>query len=425
MTSFKNVSQTQETVNTYSLSDDDNAYNDDKNISVTGPSVSGTINIVSEELTEDKNISDARTVLSVTGINNIPSSHPMNIAVANYNSVAGSSVSGINNSGFLPEAPKVISQSSQVGVVDLNADDDDEDLVASIDNDVPDLCPKPHQNDDDDDEDSDDDSISSNESNIELLTNVVPDNVPSADLHDISESHQRWMKLKIKSHHDFMRYTTEWMLTMNIEKVATLCTVANKFDESNFDTSIFPYRTCTIKCSVCPSISSSNRKPQCGVLVGYNMNKREIFLDVRKISCPVNNIHQRTSNVHANQLGNFQNVVKSESELTEDEMTYLLNEAPNRTPIPSIRLHMSRIFGTKKYYTRNLLHRVLRKGRIMFLGTDVTSMEKFFEYCENVKSNGGMFKYRHCPTSLKLTAYSLQHPLEIKLVQTYGSLLFL
>ena len=427
MTSFKNVSQSQETCNTSSFSDGDNAYKDDKKISVTGPSVMGTSNIVPEELTEDKNISDARTVLSVPGINNIPSSHSMNISVPNYNSVAGSSVSGINNSGFLPEAPKVISQSCQVGVVDLNADDDDEDSVAPIDNNLPELCPKLHQNDDDedDDEDSDDDSISSNESNIELLTNIAHENVPSADSHDISKSNQRWMKFKIKSHHDFMRHTSEWMLTMNIQKVATLCTVANKFGESNFDTSIFPYRTCTIKCAVCPSISKSIRKPLCGVLVGYNMNKKEMFLAVKKIACPVNNIHQRTMNVHANLIGNFQNVIKYESELSEDEMTYLLNEAPNRTPIPSIRLHMSRIFGTRKYYTRNLLHRVLRKGRSQFLGTDLMSMKKFFEYCENVKSKGGMFKSRHCPTSLKLTAYSLQHPLEIKLVQTYGSLLFL
>ena len=361
MTSFKNVSQTQETVNTYSLSDDDNAYNDDKKISVTGSSVSGTINIVSEELTEDNNISDARTDMYVTGINNITLSHPMDIAVANYNSVAGSSASGINNSGFLPEAPMVITQSSQVEHVELNAGDDEEDLVLSFDPEMPDLGVNPHQN---DDEESDEDSISSNESNTELLTNDVPENVPSADLHDISDSHQRWMNLKIKSHHDFMRYTTAWMLTMNIHKVATLCTVGNKIDSSNFDTSIFPYRTCTIKCAVCPSFSTSNRKPTCGVIVSYNMNKNEMYLAVKKRTCPVNNIHQRTSNVHANQLGNFQNVIKSESELTEDEMTYLLNEAPNRTPIPSIRLHMSRIFSTNKYYTRNLLHCVLRKGRI-------------------------------------------------------------
>ena len=82
-------------------------------------------------------------------------------------------------------------------------------------------------------------------------------------------------------------------------------------------------------------------------------------------------------------------------------MKYLFNESPNRTPIPSIRLHMSRIFGTQKYYSKNLLHRVLKKGRNHFLGSDITSMEMFFAYCEKVKSNGGMFVARHCPTSLK------------------------
>ena len=52
-------------------------------------------------------------------------------------------------------------------------------------------------------------------------------------------------------------------------------------------------------------------------------------------------------------------------------------------------------------------------------------MEKFLTYCENIKSKGGMFIARHCPTSLKLTGYSHRHPLEIKLVETSGTLLFL
>ena len=68
------------------------------------------------------------------------------------------------------------------------------------------------------------------------------------------------MKSKIKSHQDFMRYTKQWMLTMNIDKVAKLCTVVNRMDDSNFDTQIFPYRTCTIKCAVCSSVAINNRK---------------------------------------------------------------------------------------------------------------------------------------------------------------------
>ena len=133
------------------------------------------------------------------------------------------------------------------------------------------------------------------------------------------------------------------------------------------------------------------------------MKKKEMHLAVNKYSCPELNIHLRTCNIFINQHGSFQTVVKYESELSEDEVKYLYNESPNRTPIPSIRLHMSRIFGTKKYYTRNLLHRVLRKVRNHYFGTDVTSMEKFFTYCEKVKSNGGMCQAKHCSTSLKLT----------------------
>ena len=146
---------------------------------MTGSSVIGSIKKCSDQLNEDNNISDAITGSSVTGIKNIRSLHSRTSSVVHDNSVTGLSVSGINNIGFLPEDPRVISQSSQVGLVDLNTGDDDEDYVASNDSNVPDLGPNPHNN--DEDEDCDDDSISSNESNIELLTNDVSDNIPSAE----------------------------------------------------------------------------------------------------------------------------------------------------------------------------------------------------------------------------------------------------
>ena len=180
-----------------------------------------------------------------------------------------------------------------------------------------------------------------------------------------------------------------------------------------------------MKCAVCPKISQSDRKPQCGIFIGYSINKTELYLSVKKYSCLERNISLSITKIFVNQHGSFQTFVRNKSGLHADESDYLYNESPNRTPIPSIRLHMSRIFGNNKYYGRNLLHQILRKGRKNYLGTDVTSMEKFFTYCENVHTNGRNFLARYCPTSLKLTGHSLQHPLEIKLVKTYGKLLLL
>ena len=296
---YNHVSQTQETANSYDLVNDDIVRDDDKDSTVAGPSVIGTDKIDSAIMHVDDKTADGVIVSSVSGSNNITATNQKTIIDANADSVTGLSVSGIKNSESEPEEMdrennREISQCSQGGPVHLNSGNDDDDgddddsSVGSNENDIPhDLSPINLKNSNDegnyDDDYSDDDSISSNESNIELLTNEVPDNIPSSDIHDISESNMRWMKIKIKSHADFLRYTTQWMLTMNIDKVSTLCTVVNKFEDSHFDTECFPYRTCTIKCAVCPSFSKGDRKPQCGVLVGYNMNKKDMFLSVKKL----------------------------------------------------------------------------------------------------------------------------------------------
>ena len=68
----------------------------------------------------------------------------------------------------------------------------------------------------DDDDDDDELSISSNESNIDLLINGITVKEPSKDLVQLN---RKWMKLKIKSNDQFLIYTTQCKLTVGIDKV--------------------------------------------------------------------------------------------------------------------------------------------------------------------------------------------------------------
>ena len=110
--------------------------------------------------------------------------------------------------------------------------------------------------------------------------------------------------------------------------------------------------------------------------------------------------------------------------MSSAELQYIRNEAPNRTSVPRIRLHMERVFGFQRYYSRNLLNRILIKSQKEFLGNDNFCIEELFKHCEHIKQEGGIFISRHCEASLKLTGYSVQTLLEKKLIEVYGTKLF-
>ena len=73
---------------------------------------------------------------------------------------------------------------------------------------------------------------------------------------------------------------------------------------------------------------------------------------------------------------------------------------------------------------KNLIYRLLRKSRNLFLGNDSDSMQKFFQYGDKIKKWWYIF-YTHCPSSTKLTSVHVQHPIELELAKYYGKFLFL
>ena len=85
--------------------------------------------------------------------------------------------------------------------------------------------------------------------------------------------------------------------------------------------------------------------------------------------------------------------VKVESALTEDEYMYLFNAGTDRVLLPNFRVTMSRLFHSNyRVYHKNLIERVMKKGRVAFTGNDTDSMHNFSKHGLEVKSRqGGVF----------------------------------
>ena len=214
-------------------------------------------------------------------------------------------------------------------------------------------------------------------------------------------------------------YLDAWGKTFGITSFSLLNNVKHDPADVRADISQCPFRTATYKCGLCPKRTFNCRQPKCGVMVRYNCSIRNPLICVKVISFPTNNIHEQAVSKQPNN-GRGIVVIKKEEHLTQKEYQYIINEAPNRTSLPRIRMHMSRVFGSSRMYATNLLNRVSKKGREQYLGLDKDAMLLLFKHCEDVKNDGGLFKPRYCGLSLKLTGYSLQTTLEFACAKVYG-----
>ena len=141
---------------------------------------------------------------------------------------------------------------------------------------------------------------------------------------------------------------------------------------------------------------------------------------------PLNSVHVTRYGHHSLKPGAKGYYIKTESELSDDEYTYLFNAGPDRVSLPNVRITMARLFhSNSRTYCRNLMNRVMLKGRLAFVGNDTDSMHRFFKHGLGVKAlPGGVFIYEFCSSSLKLTRCYIQTPLEGQLANIYGSQLF-
>ena len=170
-----------------------------------------------------------------------------------------------------------------------------------------------------------------------------------------------WDKKTFSTHDEFMMYLDAWGNTFGITSFSLLNNVKHKSGDERADISQCPFRTATYKCGLCPKRNSSCRQPKCGVMVRYNCSIRNPLICVKVISFLLNNIHHETV---CNQPDNRRGIVviKKEEHLTQKEYQYIINESPNRTSLPRIRMHMARVFGSGRIYSTNLLNRVSKIG---------------------------------------------------------------
>ena len=249
------------------------------------------------------------------------------------------------------------------------------------------------------------------------ISNTIHSDVTDENIRKID-----WKKKTCLSHDQFLINFEALGMTFGITSFCLLYNVKHSSDKRT-NISHCPFRTATYKCGLCLRISASSRQPKWGVMIRYNCSIRNPLICVKVVSFPLNNIHHQSSyNQHDNKQGII--IIKKEEELTEKEYQYIINESPNRTSLPRIRMHRTRVFGSGRMYSTNLLNRVSKKGRDQYLGLDQDAMLKLFQHCKLVKKDGGLFRPRYCHLSLKLTGYSLQTALELACAKVYGTKLF-
>ena len=110
---------------------------------------------------------------------------------------------------------------------------------------------------------------------------------------------------------------------------------------------------------------------------------------------PLNSSHVTRYGHQSSKPGAEGSYIKAESDLTQDEFNYLFNAGPDRVSLPNVRITMARLFHSNlRVYHRNLIARVMLKGRVAFTGNDTDSMHRFFKHGLGVKSMpGGVFEY--------------------------------
>jgi hypothetical protein len=123
--------------------------------------------------------------------------------------------------------------------------------------------------------------------------------------------------------------------------------------------------------------------------------------------------------VTENDINNQVTMIRTQDQMTQDELQMLKQLSLTHAPRASLQLVMKGYTAGKRKFDPDLISRIAYKGRKDTYGNDEKSLRKLTDFGNLILSHGGPFRLEY--DNMNLIGAFLQHSIEVLLSREYGS----